>query len=766
MAGLQEKLNGIYGGKRFNLVAFGLIAVMVLIAYANSFTAGFHFDDTYSIVDNPYIKRVSLENIKYLLSTNRPVVNLTLMLNYQLSGLNVAGWHIFNIAVHIANAFFVYLLIFKTMSMPLFGKKYEESARRLALFGALLFGVHPIQTESVTYIITRTELVATFFYLATVLLFIKGAGANRFAYFIGAFFTSLCAMGSKEWAVTLPAVLFLYDVLFLSGGRIAPAMSRWKAYALIALPWGLAAYTLVLISTGGSPSVGFGVSTASGITPGTYLLTSLNVLWTYVRLLFLPINQNLDYNYPIAGTLFEFPTLLSLVGHIVVVSAAFRLCKKKGWTLIPFGVAWFYITLSPVQSFVPIIDVFFEHRLYLPSIGIFIAFVAGYEGLFDRLRGKQAAPAKGAKPLLYRANSPGFGLLLFIPIVFLLTAAACQRNRVWQDDFTLWADAAKKSPDKARPHCNLGKAYTDKGMVDEAIAECQKALKIKPDYAMAHNNLGNAYDKKGMAEEALAEFQAALKINTTDTAIARFNLGAFYEKKGMINEAIAEYQNALKIKPDYAIAHNNLGVTYDKKGMAEEAMAEFQEALKINPGFAIAHNNLGNIYDKKGMTEEAIAEFQATLKIDPDNAKTRFNLGNIYYKKGLVKEAIAEYQKVSEITPDFAEALNNLAVAYMAQGEYAGALSLFRKIMELQPDSVMARYNIACVYARQGKIEESVDWLKKAVEKGFKDWDVLKTDRDLKNIRGSSYYKKLVTIQGSGVGDQGSGSGLLLDRSS
>lgn len=608
MAGLQEKLNRIYRGKMFNLVAFGLIAVMVLIAYSNTFTASFHFDDTHSIVENPYIKRVALENIKYLLSANRPVVNLTLMLNYQLSGLNVVGWHMFNIAVHIANAFFVYLLIFNTMNMPLFGKKYEESAKRLALFGALLFGVHPIQTESVTYIITRTELVTTFFYLATVLLFIKGVRANRFAYFIGAFFTSLCAMGSKEWAVTLPAVLFLYDVLFLSGGRIAPALSRWKAYVLIALPWGVAAYTLALISTGGSPSVGFGVSTVSGITPGTYLLTSLDVLWTYVRLLFLPINQNLDYDYPISRTLFEFPTLLSLIGHIVVVSAVFRLYKKKGWTLIPFGVAWFYITLSPVQSFVPIIDVIFEHRLYLPSIGFFIAFIAGYEGLFDWLQGKQAVMAKGARPLIYRTK--GFALILFIPIVLLLTTATCQRNRVWQDDFTLWADSVKKSPDKARPLSNLGKAYTEKGMVAEAIAACQKALKIDPDYAIAYNNLGNAYDKKGMAEEAIAEFQAVLKIDPGN-AIARFNLGSIYYKKGLVDEAIAEYQ----------------------------------KALKVNPNFVIAHNNLGNIYDKKGMVEEAIAEFQAALKIDPGNAMARFNLGNIYYKKGLVKEAIAEYQK-------------------------------------------------------------------------------------------------------------------------
>jgi hypothetical protein len=190
-------------------------------------------------------------------------------------------------------------------------------------------------------------------------------------------FSSLLSMGSKEWAVTLPAMIFLYDVIFLSENKIKPALSRWKAYILIALPWGVIVHTLNLVAGSGSgASVGFNISNSSGVplNAWTYLLTSFNVIWTYVRLLFLPINQNLDYEYPVAQTLFAFPTLLSFIGHIAVVSAAFWLYRKKGSLVIPFGVAWFYITLSPVQSFVPVLDVIFEHRLYLPSIGFFMAF--------------------------------------------------------------------------------------------------------------------------------------------------------------------------------------------------------------------------------------------------------------------------------------------------------------------------------------------------------------------------------------------------------
>ncbi len=380
---LTDGANRLFTRKRFNFVAFGIIAGMILIAYSNTFHASFHFDDNPSIVENASIKRMTSDNIISLLTGVRPVVYLSLMLNYQLSGLNVAGWHVFNIAVHIGNSFFVYLLMFWTLNLPRLETKYGGKARRMALFGALLFAVHPIQTEAVTYIITRTELLATFFYLATFLLFIKGARTQRSSYYIGAFFTSALSMGSKEWAVTLPALLMLYDYLFIAEGQVRVVASRWMVYVAVAVPWVIVLRNLDLFTASSGAGIGFNVSTTSGITAKTYWLTSLNVIWTYIRLLFLPIKQNLDYDYPIARTLFEFPTLLSFAGHIAVMSAAFWLYKKKGWLLVPFGAAWFYIGLSPVQSFVPIIDVIFEHRAYMPSIGFFLAFVVAYEGLFE-----------------------------------------------------------------------------------------------------------------------------------------------------------------------------------------------------------------------------------------------------------------------------------------------------------------------------------------------------------------------------------------------
>jgi protein O-mannosyl-transferase len=397
MQTMKNKMERLYASPHFNTAAFILIAVTVLIAYSNSFNATFHFDDIPNITENQSIKHVTVDNIIGAIGGNRFVVYLSLMLNYKLNGLNVVGYHIFNIAVHIINSMFVYLLMLRTLTLPVTGVQYKQKAKRMALFGALLFAVHPIQTESVTYIITRTELLATCFYLATFLLFIKGVQTKKFGYSIGAFFTAVLAMGSKEWAVTLPAVLFVYDFLFLSEGKLKPIVSRWLTYVLVTIPWIIVFRHMALFSSKSDAGIGFNIVTANGISSSTYILTSFNVIWTYIRLLILPINQNLDYNYPVARTLFEFPTLLSFLGHIAVAGFAFWAYLKKRWTLVPFGVAWFYIGLSPVQSFVPIVDVIFEHRVYMPSIGFIIVFVAGYEAFFAWIENKRTAgkPATG-----------------------------------------------------------------------------------------------------------------------------------------------------------------------------------------------------------------------------------------------------------------------------------------------------------------------------------------------------------------------------------
>jgi protein O-mannosyl-transferase len=377
-------MNRLFTHKHFNLIAAALIAVLVLAAYSNSFTNSFHFDDDQAISENPRIKQPTAENIWGIISGARSVVYLSLMLNYQLGSLNPVGWHIFNVGVHIITSILVYFFILQTLSLPSLRDKFGAKARWLALFAGLLFAVHPIQTESVTYIISRSELLATCFYMAAFLFFIQFEKTKNFGYALGVLFSAYLAVASKEWAITLPALLFLYDFLFLSDSDIKPILSRWYVYLFAILPWYLVLSRLDLFAAGGTAGVGFNIVTVSGITKTSYLYTSFNVIWTYIRLLFLPINQNIDYDYPIAKTLFELPTILSFVGHLAVVAAGFWLYRTKKSLLIPFGIAWFYIGLSPVQSIVPVSDVIFEHRLYMPSIGFFLFFVVVFDLVFSR----------------------------------------------------------------------------------------------------------------------------------------------------------------------------------------------------------------------------------------------------------------------------------------------------------------------------------------------------------------------------------------------
>ncbi len=390
-AGFMQRL---FTSRHFNLIAAALIAVLVLIAYSNTFNNSFHFDDDQAIAENPAIKQPTAENIMRFISGARAVVFLSLMLNYQLNSLNPVGWHVFNVGLHIITSILLYYFLLQTFSLPSLQERYGPKARWLALFGALLFGVHPIQTESVTYIISRSELLATCFYLAAFLCFIRFSKTRNFGYAVGVLVSAYLSIASKEWAITLPALLFLYDYLFLSEGSIKKVISNWYVFVLAALPWYIVLTRLNLFQAGGVAGVGFNLVTTSGITKSSYLYTSFNVIWTYIRLLFLPINQNIDYDYPIAKTLFEFPTLLSLAGHLAVVAAAFWLYRAKKWTLVPFGIAWFYIGLSPVQSIVPTADMVFEHRLYMPSIGFFLAFVTVFDMIFSRKReaGTEAVP--------------------------------------------------------------------------------------------------------------------------------------------------------------------------------------------------------------------------------------------------------------------------------------------------------------------------------------------------------------------------------------
>jgi len=395
----------IFESRRFHLAAALLIAISIFLVYSNTFYASFHFDDIPQIVENYSIR--SLSNWVDIVKGQRGVAMLTFAINYAIGGLNIVGYHIVNLAIHITNGILVYFLIFLTLNRI---DSLKPKAKKIALYTALLFAVHPIQTQAVTYIVQRMEILASMFMLIGLLLFIKGTEVTRMPVKVllyGAVAISyILGFYSKEIVITLPAIIFLYDYCFLAHGNLKELIPRLPIYIIIVGILGFLAaptFTGLQETPGGEGgSAGFNVQS---ITSKEYLFTQFNVLIYYITLLFVPINQNLDYDFPISKGLFEVPVvkqgtvlnipipppIVSLIIILAIIGFAIYFLLKRGTDnshgarpLIAFFILWFFIILSPTSSFVPIIDVMFEHRLYLASVGFFVLFSLAFDRLFER----------------------------------------------------------------------------------------------------------------------------------------------------------------------------------------------------------------------------------------------------------------------------------------------------------------------------------------------------------------------------------------------
>lgn len=510
-----------------------LIALVGLFAYSNTFHAPFHFDDIPNIVDNPIVKDfkyfaeppAAKEFALYDAFRTRFIGYLTFALNYSLHDLDVPGYHIANLAIHIINALLVYLLGLLTFKTPYFkvhsssSMVYEntKSSTMIAFFSALLFISHPIQTQAVTYIVQRLASLATMFYLLSLVAYINcrlsSSSTKRYSFYAVSLISAVLAMKTKEIAFTLPVIIVLYELMFF-GREI-----KKRILYLIPILLTLLIIPLTLLGTG--KPVGNLISDMSEATRVQttvsrldYLFTQFRVIVTYIRLLFLPINQNLDYDYPIYHSFFDpgvfmsFLLLLSLCSFAVYLLITSRI-KRHVSRLIAFGIFWFFITLTVESSIIPIVDVMFEHRVYLPSVGAFMAITTTLFYGTSRI--------KHTWPQIERAIIPAFAL-----VVIVLSGTTYARNIVWRDEVGLWEDVVKNSPENARGHNNLGLAYSKNDWIDKGMEHFQIAARIKPNYMEAHFNLGLEYFGRGRTDMAQSEFEMALKLKPDDVRTKLF----------------------------------------------------------------------------------------------------------------------------------------------------------------------------------------------------------------------------------------------------
>ncbi|WP_136514052.1 tetratricopeptide repeat protein [Geomonas edaphica] len=672
-----------------------LILLVALAGYANTFGVPFVFDDQTSIIDNQVIRDVGrfLSGDGFAYNPRRFLGYLTLALNYHFSALEPAGYHAVNLAIHVACGWVVYALCRVTLATPFFRVKSlpRSAAAAIPLLAALLFVAHPVQTQAVTYVVQRLASLATLFYLAALLCYAKGRvmqeesdntlPACGVGFFLLALLAALAAFATKEIAATLPLALLLYDFSFFGKGMK-------KRYLLMAASVLCIAAVAVVVATAERP-IGELISDISRATRETqqlsrldYLLTQFSVIVTYLRLLVLPIAQNVDYDFPIYSTFLTPPVFLSFLVLALLFALALYLYRlsapqagdageEKGrgayFRLIGFGILWFFLTLSVESSLIPITDVIFEHRLYLPSFGAFLAFASVFAIAFEKT-----------------ASSTRVAVAAFV--VLALTVTTWQRNGVWGDSVTLWSDNAAKSPNKWRPQNNLARALLKENRVNEALAAGSNAVRLAPESFEAHNVLATVYEKMGALDAAIEQYRLSVAANP-NYVVALSNLGAALQKKGALVEATACFKKAVELDGANMVAQNNLAGALLQQGNLEEARQHVLEAGRLDPAALEPRVNLAAITEAAGDLDGAIRMYQEIAGQNPGYAFARYRLAGAYYHKKEMEKAIGCYQEVVRLDPSYVPAYLDMGRAYAALRQIDKALEQFKQARRVAPQN-------------------------------------------------------------------------------
>jgi len=744
--------------ERLPLLGGAILAAAAVAVYSRTFSVPMLFDDIDAIVNNPTIRHWSTafwppNNTG---ASGRPILNLSLAINYAISGTAAWSYHALNLAIHVLAG----LALFGIVRQALRPRSGQALARRagaeasLIGFGAaLLWTLHPLQTESVTCIIQRTESLVGLFYLFTLYCFIRAVGADvsgplagrapnecyprswwnqghlqsfgdsgglpntarashaaspatgrcvSRVWFTLSIATCLLGMATKEVMVSAPLMVLLYDRTFVAGSFREAWQRRRAFYVGLGCTWLLLAALMVGSQKRGG-TVGFGL----GVSSWDYALTQCRAIVLYLRLSVWPHPLVVDYGTAVVRSALDvWPQALLLVA--LVAGTIHSLWRRPA---LGFAGAWFFAILAPSSSVVPLAtQTIAEHRMYLPLAAVIVAGVAGLHNLLRTLRDhgqrdhgpRDNGPQDhGPRDHGQRDHGPRDNGQQDYGLVALGSCGPVVRSpvvlMVLLLALALGLLTARRNEDYR----------SELAIWSDTVAK-------QPDNERAHFNLGViCAEIPGRLNDAITQYNAALHLQP-NYAEAHFNLGvAWSEIPGHLNDAIAQFEAALRLQPDYAGAHNNLGGALAKiPGRLDEAIAQYKEALRLKPDYAEAHNNLGGALAKiPGRLDEAIAHYETALRLKPDYAEARTNLGVAFAQvPGRLNDAIAQFKEAVLLKPDRAESHIDLGNAWLQMpGRLNDAVAEYREALRLQPDSAEAHNNLGLA------LSQMPGWLKDAI---------------------------------------------------
>jgi tetratricopeptide (TPR) repeat protein len=538
-------------------VGIAVIAFFAFEVYGPALNGRFIFDDEYLPFTNPQVQNAPL--MAWL--GVRPFLMLSYWFNYKTSGLEPYAYHAVNLLFHVASALLAWLIVRKLLRQV-----HEKPVRReiLAAFAGGLFLLHPVQTESVAYVASRSEAMSVFFFLAAYAVFLfRKTQTITFARSIVVLILFFGAASSKEHTVVLPALLLLTDFFFNTPFRFEGIKKNIKLYGLMAVG-AVAGLIGVWRVLGTATTAGFAVKEFKWY---EYLFTQFGVIWTYIRLYVLPINQNGDYDWSVARPIYNLGSMAGLAGLLAGLFLAWRF--RREFPLASFGFLGLLVLLAPTSSVVPIRDIITERRLYLPFICLLLITV-------DFLRRWRPSPAMMASALALVLAVSGF--------------ATWKRNHVWAAPLPFWQDVVEKSPANARAWFQLAYAQWQEGRCAESVTTYEKVARMQK------------ADERLLVDWALA-------LDCVDR----------------VDEAVAKLHEAAAVSPT-ALVYAQIGMVNGKRGRNEAALAALERAEKIDPSFDMTYVYRGNVYMARGEFAPAAEQYRRALGINPHNSAAEQSL--------------------------------------------------------------------------------------------------------------------------------------------
>ncbi len=686
-----------------------MLLLAMLFCYSNAMRSAFVFDDRTAVMLNDSIRSVlplsqSLWGPRDTPVAGRPLVNLSFALNYACGGLNPFGYHLTSILLHWINTAMLFTLVHRTLNKSSWDDPWPDIAWQFSFAVASLWALHPLQTETVSYVTQRSELFVAFFLLATVYCSRRAWDAAndnlRRTWTAIAIFCCALGMGCKEVMVVTPVLVVLYDLSMLKEPLARLIQRRWPLYAGLLSTWVILALLLSANPRGKSIELGTYDSVVA------YLKTQSWAVTQYLKLSVWPAGMCGDYGeLRITDWKIWFPCMLTLA-----LIASGTLFAWFRWRPLSFLGVWFFLILAPTSSIIPIItEPIAERRMYLPLAAVVVLFVACFVKILGRWLDRPSA-----SKVRWKLSQTGmFAGYAFLAVTYCVVTF--YRNEVFQRELTFWKDVTEKCPQNIRGFLNLGNSYLFEKQPELALINFLRAVQREPYYVDAHRNLKTLYSLHGLVDEATLHNQSVISPNA-NVADGYFKLGNRYGTQGKSEHAVIYYDLAIALGCQHPQLHLNRGLMLLRENRFEAATISFRRSIELNPNLPDAYVSLGDVFFTQERYDESIAAYRDVVERFPQEISAYANLAAALTRKKNYDESIQWSERALKLNPNLPDAYYNLGDCYAFLNRHDESIAAYKNCLSMNPNDFDAWMRLGNLYLSSNQIAGARDCFEQAIQ--------------------------------------------------